>query len=535
MPFVSVTAATLLLIASPIIYIVGAWLHSTTRPKNFPPGPRPLLGLGNWHQIPRVWHFNQLHAWAKQYGEIMGLKLGPRNVVILNDASLVHELFVKRATSFSERPPMYIAQNHIVPEGKHSYSLFMRNDYGSWMRTLTKHTMVGSGLNNLAPIQKAAGTRLVYNLLKNGDTWAEHLKPWSLATPVAMMSGAPLQDFVRDFGKDWIDDYNLSQQLWIALLDPTNPPVDHFPILRCVPATFAQWKLKAPVARKYLLNAYNGLIFQAEKSLERSGGTFSPLAIIPNLLRQAPDTFTNKDGLNMTVFMGGIFDAAVGSTLMSFQTLILALAAHGEVQRQAQAEIDSVFGSEQLPDKIELDKLSYLNACVTEAQRWRPLGTYSVGQFGLPRESIAEEEILGFRIPKGSAVVINQWSIHHDPQFYDEPERYNPARYIENPVGLKKGVSQEGRKPIYTFGAGRKECLGKNFFFQSVRIAISQILWAFDIVPDGPLDLDVQTGFTPAVVMMPKPFKVKFVPRRSGEVLLREKEKADGMFAEILG
>ena len=126
MPFVSVTAATLLLIASPIIYIVGAWLHSTTRPKNFPPGPRPLLGLGNWHQIPRVWHFNQLHAWAKQYGEIMGLKLGPRNVVILNDASLVHELFVKRATSFSERPPMYIAQNHMdwpqVLDADHSFS-----------------------------------------------------------------------------------------------------------------------------------------------------------------------------------------------------------------------------------------------------------------------------------------------------------------------------------------------------------------------------------------------------------------------------
>jgi hypothetical protein len=369
-----------------------------------------------------------------------------------------------------------------------------------------------------------------------------------------MMSGATLQDFVHDFGKQWIDDYNLSQQLWIELLDPTSPPVDLFPILRWVPAMFADWKRKAPVARKYLLDAYNSLILQSEKSMKRQGGTLSSLAIIPKLLRQASNTFTDDEGLDMTVFMGGLLyvhcshpilssqvltprisDAAVGSTLMSFQTLILALAAHPDVQRKAQAEVDRVFGTEQLPERIELDKLPYVHACVTEAQRWRPLGAYFMTQFGLPRESVAEEEIDGYRIPKGSSVVINQWSIHHDPEFYEAPERYNPDRYYDNPVGAKKGVSQAGRKPIYTFGAGRKECLGKDFYFQNARITCAQILWAFDIVPDGELDLDVRTGFTPAVVMMPKPFKVRFVPRKSGEVVLNEKEKADAKYTEILG
>nr|UYO77214.1 cytochrome P450 [Trichoderma crystalligenum] len=535
MPFSNPTIYSLLFIVIPLLYIPIKWLLSTTRPKDFPPGPPTVLGLGNWHQINPLWHFAQLDAWAKQYGPIMGLKLGPRNVVVLNDASLVYELFVKRATSFSERPPMYIAQNHILPEGRHSYSLFMRNDYANRLRSLAKHTLVGTGLNNLAPLQKVAGTRLVYDLLKNGDDWAENLKPWSLATPVAMMSGSSIQSYIRDFGKKWIDDYNLSQQLWIELLDPTNPPVDLFPILRWVPAMLAEWKRKAPIARKYLLDAYNGLIFQAEKSMKSQGGTFSSMAIIPKLLRQASDTFTNDEGLDMTVFMGGLFDASVGSTLMSFQTLILALAAHPDVQRQAQAEIDSVFGLHRLPDKIELDKLPYVNACVTEAQRWRPLGAYFMSQFGLPRESVADEEIMGYRIPKGSSVVINQWSVHHDPEFYDEPERYNPDRYYQSPVGSKEGASQQGRKPIYTFGVGRKECLGKDYFFQNARIACSLILWAFDIVPDGPLDLNVQTGFTPAVVMMPKPFKVKFVPRRSDDVLLREKEKADVQFTEMLG
>ncbi|KAL2169147.1 hypothetical protein VTG60DRAFT_6387 [Thermothelomyces hinnuleus] len=526
---------TLALLALPLVYSLVKWLLSTRRPSQFPPGPPGAPLLGNWHQIPSLLHCFKLHEWARQYGPIMGLKLGPRNVVVLNDGSLVYELIVKKANSFSERVPMYIAQNHILPEGKHSYSLFMRNDYGGRLRTLSKQTVVGSGLNNLAPLQKAAATRLLYQLYQDGEHWVEHLKPWSLETPVAMMSGAPIQDYVRDFGKQWIEDYNLSQQLWIELLDQLSPPVDLFPILRWVPGLIAEWKRKAPVARKYLLDAYNGVIEQAEKSMKRQGGTFSHLAIIPKLLRQEPDHFTNKQGLDNTIFMGGLFDAAVGSTLMSFQTLILALAAHPEVQRKAQEEVDRVFGTEQLPEQIELDKLPYIHACVTEAQRWRPLGAYFMGQFGLPRECVHEEEVGGYRIPRGASVVINQWSIHHDPDFYDQPERYNPERYVKNPVGAKEGVSQPGRKPIYTFGAGRRECMGKDFYFQNARIACAQVLWAFDIVPDGELDIDARTGFTPAVVMMPKSFKVKFVPRKSADILLREKQKADIKFTEFLG
>ena len=221
---------------------------------------------------------------------------------------------------------------------------------------------------------------------------------------------------------------------------------------------------------------------------------------------------------------------------MSFQTLILALAAHPDAQRLAQAEIDTVFGSDKpLPEHIDLGELRYINACVLESQRWRPLGAYPVGPFGLPRKSVVEEEVLGYRIPKGSSILLNQWTIAHDPDFYDEPERYNPDRFLQDSVGAKKGVWQEGRKAVYTFGAGRRECLGKDFALQNIRLALSQMLWAFDIVPAEPLDIDAQTGFTPAIVMMPKPFKVKFMPRKSQETLLQEKQKADMTLREMLG
>jgi hypothetical protein len=371
-----------------------------------------------------------------------------------------------------------------------------------------------------------------------------------------MLSGAP----VEDLGENWIHDYHYSQGLMEELVDPASaPPVDIFPILRWVPSFFAEWKRKAPLTRKALLHAYGVIMKQAKQPRH---GKFQSL--IPKLLEQSVDPSTAPDGRfteqEIKLMMGGMLyvffffyfpfsilcsfsgqspsaeqeysDAAVDSSVVTFQIILLALAAHPKAQRQAQVEIDTVFKSgTALPDTIDLDELPYLNACVTEALRWRP-----VSPLGLPRKVTDDEIVLGYRIPKGSTVVLNQWSIQQDPEFYEDPDRYMPERFIQDQFGAKKGISQLGRKTLYTFGAGRRECPGKDFFFQNMRLAFVQILWAFDIVPTEPLHVDINNGFTSSVVLRPKPFKVKFVPRRAnlGDILLEEKRKADLEFKEIL-
>lgn len=43
-----------------------------------------------------------------------------------------------------------------------------------------------------------------------------------------------------------------------------------------------------------------------------------------------------------------------------------------EVQARAQAELDSVVGSERLPSLKDRDQLPYIRALVKEALRWTP-------------------------------------------------------------------------------------------------------------------------------------------------------------------
>lgn len=132
-----------------------------------------------------------------------------------------------------------------------------------------------------------------------------------------MLSGAPIQDF----DKAWVNDYHFGLDLMEELLDATkSPPVDNFPILRWVPSIFAEWKRKAPRARKVLLNAHSSLMDQAKK--ERQG---SFQALIPQLLRESKDPSTMpKERLSeheIKMMMGGMLYVLL--MLNTFQCILL--------------------------------------------------------------------------------------------------------------------------------------------------------------------------------------------------------------------
>ena len=105
------------------------------------------------------------------------------------------------------------------------------------------------------------------------------------------------------------------------------------------------------------------------------------------------------------------------------QTLFLAMALHPEVQKKAQAEIDSVVGPNRLPDFHDRSSLPYINAVVKETSRWNivaPLGKHFViiivatiltSSEGIPHMSTNDDEYNGYYIPKGTVVIGNAWLV----------------------------------------------------------------------------------------------------------------------------
>jgi cytochrome P450 len=287
-----------------VTLVVWRLFFSHSRSANFPPGPSGLPIVGNLHQIPQGLPFLAFEKWAMKWGPIVGFKLGSQNAVVLHDATLVHELIVKKGSVLSARPPRYVAQEHVIPEGKHVHPVFMRNDYGLRLRAVTKNYLIGPGLLKLAPMAKAIGMRLVYDIYQSDGNWADDLAQWAVTTPVAVMAGAP----VEAFGDSFIHDYHMMTIIFEEIM--VSGAADIIPFLRWVPAIFSDWKRRAPVIRKAVLQAYDALMSVAKVE---HGGSFRGL--IPTLLSQSADPATAPEmrlsETEIKVMMGGLLYAYV--------------------------------------------------------------------------------------------------------------------------------------------------------------------------------------------------------------------------------
>lgn len=76
------------------------------------------------------------------------------------------------------------------------------------------------------------------------------------------------------------------------------------------------------------------------------------------------------------------------------------MAAHPEIQRRAQAELDRIIGIDRLPNFGDYDLLDYIKAITLESMRWMP-----VLPIGVAHSVIADDEYKGYHIPSGTTII----------------------------------------------------------------------------------------------------------------------------------
>ncbi|XP_045201678.2 steroid 17-alpha-hydroxylase/17,20 lyase-like isoform X3 [Mercenaria mercenaria] len=146
-----------------------------------------------------------------------------------------------------------------------------------------------------------------------------------------------------------------------------------------------------------------------------------------------------------------IFFAGIDTSRFTLKAAILHMVAFPDIQDKVQDELDRVVGKDRLPGIIDRPNLSYTEAVLHECMR---LGT--VAPLGAQHKTICDTEVAGYRIPKGTTVAINHWALHHDPDAWEEVDRFIPERYLDSKGKL-------GPKPNnwLPFSAGKRVCLGE--------------------------------------------------------------------------
>lgn len=93
---------------------------------------------------------------------------------------------------------------------------------------------------------------------------------------------------------------------------------------------------------------------------------------------------------------------------------------HPEIQKRAQEELDRVVGRDRLPNVEDEANLPYCHAIIKEVERCH-------NPFWLGTPHVASEDFTyqGQFIPKGTVVVLNTWTMHHDEHRYPNPMSFN--------------------------------------------------------------------------------------------------------------
>ena len=100
------------------------------------------------------------------------------------------------------------------------------------------------------------------------------------------------------------------------------------------------------------------------------------------------------------------------------------------------------------------------------------------------RRAVEDVTIGGVPLQKGAMVLLSPYTTHRHTDFWDEPERFHPARFVD------LGTNKRPLYAFYPFAGGRHLCLGQRFATIEGQMILAMMLarYEFRALPDCPVE-----------------------------------------------
>jgi cytochrome P450 len=162
------------------------------------------------------------------------------------------------------------------------------------------------------------------------------------------------------------------------------------------------------------------------------------------------------------------------------------LGKHPKIQEDVYDEINAVLRGRS-PTAAAIKHLPLTRAVFEESMRLYPPG------WGELREAVEPDEIAGYEIPKKAMIILCQWVTHRHPDFWQDPETFNPHRFL--------GAQPPGghRFAYFPFGGGARICIGMQMAYMEGVLVLATILQHFraELVPDHAVEPDATFTLRP--------------------------------------
>lgn len=198
--------------------------------------------------------------------------------------------------------------------------------------------------------------------------------------------------------------------------------------------------------------------------------------ILASLLRavdvDSGERFTFEEILDQIAML---FLAGHETSASALTWAIYLLSLYPEAQERAYQEVMNITGEGEF-DALQIKQMEFITNVFKETLRLYP----PVGFFA--RESAQETQMRDKTIAKGSSVVVAPWLIHRNPEFWENPNGFDPDRF-NDPKSIQKDT-------YLPFGMGARICIGASFAMQEAVLILATIVREFtielkeDFVPD---------------------------------------------------
>nr|XP_037855370.1 cytochrome P450 4A11 isoform X2 [Chlorocebus sabaeus] len=159
------------------------------------------------------------------------------------------------------------------------------------------------------------------------------------------------------------------------------------------------------------------------------------------------------------------------TTASGISWILYALTTHPKHQERCREEIHGLLGDGASITWNHLDQMPYTTMCIKEALRLYP-----------PVPSIGRELSTpvtfpdGRSLPKGIMVMLSIYGLHHNPKVWPNPEVFDPSRFAP-------GSAQHSHS-FLPFSGGSRNCIGKQFAMNELKVATALTLLRFELLPD---------------------------------------------------
>lgn len=424
------------------------------------PGPRGLRLVCSLPDFAPNRILGAVERARKRYGDVVRFRAGPREeVFFVSHPDLVWRVLVADAKEF---PKVYEGKKEpsgmglVLGEG-----LLTSRDHESWFarRRAMQPEFHRQRIAGMASEMAAAGERMLKRWEQSyspGDTFDLHGEMTRLTLDVVnrTMFSADVADEAEEVGRAATA---AARFVFERCKNPVAPPL--------WAPTRANREFREAVAT---IDRVALGIVRARRVAHEAGE--EPRGDLLDMLLCSRDADTGERIGEQEVLDEAktIFSTGHETTANTLTWTFYLLTQNPEVGKKLRTELDQVLGG-RAPSDTDLPNLHYARRIFDEALRLYPPVPFVI------RRAAKDTEVGEYKIPTGSTVIANIYSLHRHPGFWPEAEVFDPDRFSP------ELTAERNRGAYAPFGAGQHKCIGNNFALMEGPLLLALISQRFEL------------------------------------------------------